>query len=83
MQSKFYKHPYYLNSLCTGGKWLHDFEIVKVYETCVVERCNHCKKRIQFKTNGSNRKYMSYHVKQSLQPRNKRFYSEYPHLLNN
>jgi hypothetical protein len=77
---KFYDDDMYLNSLCLEGLWLHDFHIVRAYEDVVVELCTHCKMRRQFKNNGSNIEYMSYHVKQSLQPYQNRFYKEYSHI---
>ena len=78
---KFFEDDYYLNSLCLEGLWLHDFDIIKHDEEIVVEMCSRCKMRQQFKTNGSNRHYLSYHVKQSLQPYQNRFYKHYPNAL--
>lgn len=78
-----YADDYYFNSLCLEGKYLHDYEIRKTFNDCVLEVCTRCKDRKQFKLNGSNRYYLSYHIKQTLQPKDKRFYTEYPHLINN
>lgn len=76
-----YEHDYYLNSLCSEGLWLHDYQIVKTYEDCVVERCEKCKNRQIFKIKGSNKRYLSYHIRPSLQPRQKRFSKEYPNII--
>lgn len=75
-----YTDDYYMNSLCSSGLWLHDYQIVRVYEDCVIEQCTRCKDRQIFKNNGSNRRYLSYHIKQTLQPHMKRFRKEYSHI---
>lgn len=68
----------YQNSLCSEGLWLHDYKIVKTYEHGVIESCIRCKDRKYFSNNGSNKRYLSYHIKQSLQPYMRRFKKEYP-----
>lgn len=77
---KFYDDDIYLNSLCMEGTFLHNYEIVKTYDHGVIEKCSKCKDRKYFSNNGSNKRYLSYHVRQSLQPYQHFFYKEYPNF---
>ncbi len=67
----------YQNSLCVGS-WLHNYRISKEYRTCVKEVCEKCKDVQYFRVNIPDKKYLSYHIRESLQPDRKVFYHEYP-----
>lgn len=75
-----YEDEYYMNSKCLEGVWLHDYQIVKTYEQGVIEVCEHCKDRQYFPNNVSNRRYLAYHLKSSIQPGRKYFKKIYPNF---
>ena len=72
-----YEDDYYQNSLCLEGLWLHDYYIVKEYQNGSLERCRKCRDSKFFKNNGSNKYYLSYHIRSCLRPDQKRFKKEY------
>lgn len=61
------------NSYCYEN-YLHDFDIISVYENGVIEICSRCHIKKFFRD--SNRDYLSYHIKQILGPSNPRFKHE-------
>lgn len=69
MSSKLYQ-----NSECLPG-WLHDFEPVATFKNGQIEICLKCKMRKFFKDD--NKTYLSYHIRQALQPGHNRFSKEY------
>lgn len=68
--------PLYQNSLCAGG-WLHNYKIARDYTHTVKEICEKCKDVQYFKSKTPNRVYLSYHIRESLQPNRKIFNHEY------
>lgn len=60
-----------------GNGFLHRFEICKTFPEGVLESCLICHKRVFFKNNGSNSRYLRYHIRQALNPSSKRFIKEY------
>jgi hypothetical protein len=65
------------NSECKIKGWMHDFRIIKTYPDGVLERCTRCKEKHYFKNNVSNTHYLSYHLRATLQPWDKRYKKEY------
>jgi hypothetical protein len=63
------------NSECVVG--MHDYQIVKEIKGGLLERCTKCKDQQFFPEKVSNAVYLSYHLKQFLQPNSKRFKYEY------
>lgn len=73
-----YESPLYQNSVCKGG-WLHRYIIKRSYKNAVEEICAICKDRKIFSQDTPNRIYLSYHLRESLQPsRGLIFQREYP-----
>lgn len=64
-------------SKCQNG-YLHSWKITRNFSEGVEEVCEVCKRKKFFKKNVSNREYLSYHLRQALQPNHKLFYHEYP-----
>lgn len=67
-------------SICAGGL-LHHFEIARNFEEGVTEICSHCKLRKFFKYKEPNRHYLSFHLKQALQPFQARFNREHKNYV--
>lgn len=64
------------NSECVGS-WMHHYEIIKVLEEGVIERCEICNDEQFFHNDTPNHIYLSYHLRSTLNPRNLQFYHEY------
>lgn len=68
----------YQQSSCKVRGWLHDYKILEEIRGGLKERCTRCGD-IQFFLAGiSNYKYLSFHIKQALQPHMPEFKHEYP-----
>ncbi len=70
-----YLDDYWQNSLCLESRYLHDFVISEVFQEGVVEICARCHTKKFFRD--ENREYLSYHIKQVLQPNHPRYTHEY------
>ena len=68
----------YQNSECKG-KYLHNFQIISQNPKGSFERCERCGMKQFFSTATPNHIYISYHIRQALQPTDSRFEREYPH----
>ena len=64
------------NSECCCG-FLHDYRIVKVTQSGIVERCLKCLDTQYFRTNLPSHIYLSYHIRSALQKYHPRFNKEY------
>ncbi len=69
----------YQNSNCLNG-YLHDYRQVKPFPKGVLERCSRCKDQQFFPYNVANHVYLSYHLRQALQPNDPLFKREYPNF---
>lgn len=67
----------WLNSLCLGGLWLHDYQITEQLENGVIEVCSRCRDRKYFPNNINNYTYLSYHLRSVIRPNNVRFNREF------
>ncbi len=65
------------NSKCKKRNWYHNYQISVVYPYGVMEVCEKCRDKQFFKNNTPNRIYLSYHLRQGLQPYNRQFKHEY------
>lgn len=70
---------HYQNSECQNG-YLHDFRIVRQLKGGLLERCQKCKLQKFFPSNVPNHIYLSFHLRQALQPYDQRFKREYPNF---
>ena len=61
------------NSLCCGGRFLHDFQFTENSKETGEEICSNCRLRKFFKDYTANRQYLSWHMKQSLRLNKNRF----------
>lgn len=72
---------YYQNSKCHRA-WLHKFKILFNKEYGYAEVCERCHMRLHFRKDPSgrinNRRYVSHHIREILQPFNKLFKHEHP-----
>ncbi len=68
---------HYQNSLCVNG-YLHDFVIIEDDSQGTREVCRRCKKDVFWKPNTPNHIYLSFHIRQALQPSDTLFSREYP-----
>jgi len=73
----------FVKSQCEKKGWLHNFQIIAQSPDGVLERCDKCHKKVFFKVIGgrvNNRKYISHHERQALNPAHRLFRKEYPHV---
>jgi len=70
---------HYQNSKCVNG-YLHDFRIQRQLASGVLEVCTRCRKAKYFPNNVPNHIYLSYHIRQALQPSDPLFAREYPNF---
>lgn len=72
---------YYQNSQCHRA-WLHDFHPLTNNAEIYVEVCKRCHLKNFFRKDPvgriNNRRYVSFHIKEILQPFNKLFPHEHP-----
>lgn len=66
-----------MNSECLIPGYLHDYRITKQLPGGVIEHCRRCRDKKYFRNNTPNRIYLSFHLRQSLQPWQPRFKKEY------
>lgn len=69
----------FANSYCRN-KWLHRFNLIKEFAEGVQERCEICGLKVFFRVidgDSSNKKYISYHLRQVLPPQHRYFAKEY------
>lgn len=64
-------------SQCKVPGWLHDYRIVQSVVDGVIERCRRCQTEQFFSFKLPSIEYIKYHLRQTLQPSNKRFKTEY------
>lgn len=73
---------YYQNSKCHRS-WLHKFRILFNDERGYAEVCERCHVKLFFRKDPrgkiNNRRYVSFHIREILQPFNKLFKKEHPH----
>ncbi len=65
------------NSVCGNG-YYHDFRIALTISGRTVEICTRCRTMVAFRTDTPNHVYLSYHLRQALQPYQAQFSREYP-----
>ncbi len=65
------------NSLSCVGGYFHDYQIIQELPIGLVEACKKCKSKKFFPNNIPSNIYLSYHLKQTLQPYHKRFIKHY------
>lgn len=67
---------HYQRSNCKEG-WLHKYVIISVVKGGLYERCERCGNKQYFPSNTPNWKYMEYHIRQALQPKDVQYAREY------
>jgi hypothetical protein len=67
----------WLNSKCPSQMWLHDFQILREFPEGLEEYCTRCGMVKLFTHKEPNELYLSYHLRQSLQPFMNNFNIEY------
>lgn len=74
----------FTNSQCRN-KWLHRFSIIRQLPEGVQERCEICSKKVFFRIidgKTDNKRYLSYHMRQALNPLHRLFEKEYGKISN-
>lgn len=72
----------FVNSRCRNN-WLHRFRIVIQTQRGIVERCEICGIKVRFRIidgKTDNKRYLSYHMRQALNPAHRYFEKEYGKL---